>query len=150
MTPGELREQILAEHAKLRRMLADLEECSKSALGRGPAGREELRTMGEQLLFDLEQHMQHEDRHLIPALRTIDSWGAERAARVEADHRGQREQMRAYLDALRQQNASEADLAALLLDISTWLARDMAEEEETTLHPDVLRDDVVGIEVDTG
>ena len=94
--------------------------------------------------------MQHEDQHLIPVLRTIDAWGAERAARVEADHTGQREQMRVYLDALRRHDASEADLAALLHDLSAWLARDMAEEEETTLHPDVLRDDVVGIEVDTG
>ena len=73
MTPGELRERILAEHAELRRMLADLEACSRDGLLRGAEGREEMRIAGEQFLFELERHMQHEDRHLIPALRSIDS-----------------------------------------------------------------------------
>jgi hemerythrin-like domain-containing protein len=150
MTPAELRERILAEHAELRRSLADLEALSLDALERGASGREGLRASGEQFLFQLERHMQHEDEHLIPLLRTIDAWGEERARRVEVEHREQREQMRVYLDALQRGDARREELATLLLDLSSWLARDMADEEETTLHPDLLRDDVIGIDVEAG
>ena len=150
MTPSELRERILADHGHLRRALADLEKLSHDAPARGAAGREELRGAGERFLLQLERHMQHEDDFLLPVLRTIDAWGPERARHVEQEHREQREQMRQYLDALRQRTAGRAQLATLLLDLSEWLKRDMAEEEETTLYPYLLRDDVIGINVEAG
>ncbi|MCA9513042.1 MAG: hemerythrin domain-containing protein [Myxococcota bacterium] len=150
MTPNELRERILSDHAQLRRALADLEELSHAALDRGATGREELRRAGEHFLFQLEEHMRHEDDQLVPLLRTIDAWGPERAHLVEEDHRAQRAQMRVYLDALRRRDAPRAELADLLLEIASWLRRDMDDEEEVTLRPDVLRDDVVGIDVEAG
>jgi len=150
MQPSDLRKRILDDHDELRCSLTDLEALSHRALDRGDAGRAELREAGERFLHRLEEHMRHEDEHLVPLLRTIDAWGPQRARLVEQDHAAQRAQMRAYLDLLRHRGTARSELAELLLEIASWLRRDMEEEEETTLRDDVLRDDVVGIEVETG
>lgn len=46
--------------------------------------------------------------------------------------------------------ARSSEVAADALELARWLRRDMESEEEEHLRPDLLRDDIVGIDVETG
>ena len=150
MTPNQLRIRMLTEHSELRSALADLDERSREALDGRPSGYCDLRTAGRSVLFQLERHMRREEEHLIPILQTVDAWGEARASRVEDEHRRQRAEMCRYLEMLERTDLDDSHVAMLLLDLTEWLARDMDEEEQTILHPDLLRDDVVAIHAEAG
>ena len=149
MKPSEVRERTLRDHEGLRIALDRLERCCREA-ARGdslPAGQ--LREAAHALMIDVDRHMRWEERHLEPALREADAWGNERADRMRSDHREQRETLGHVLTNLRDSSRPPA-LAPMLLDLITLLRDDMAEEEDLLLDPRVLRDDVVGIDVETG
>jgi iron-sulfur cluster repair protein YtfE (RIC family) len=148
--PSEVRERTLRDHEALRIALDRLERCCREA-ARGdllPAGQ--LREAAHALIVDVERHMRWEERHLEPALREADAWGNERADRLRSDHREQREALGHVLAGLRDPGRPPALVARMLLDLIALLRDDMAEEEDLLLDPRVLRDDVVGIDVETG
>jgi hypothetical protein len=143
MTPSELREWILTEHTALRTMLDEIDDVLGDAAVAGLApGR--LHRLTERLKIALEHHLDLEDSHLVPVLRTLDVWGPDRAARVATEH----ERQRSEIEALHSQytgpgvTASLAQLDAFVRD----LRRDMDIEERTVLAPELLRDDSVVFE----
>ena len=83
-------------------------------------------------------------------LREIDAWGEERAARVTREHREQREQLSQLLSDLSDASRSEREIAVELRELIRHLRSDMDHEEAAVLDEDLLRDDVIGIDVETG
>lgn len=150
MRPSEVRERVLADHRTLRRDLDRLEALARAGVGRVCVSSDTLRVESERLLARLQLHMHWEERHLLPALREADAWGAERAERLVADHREQRELLDFVLlrlrDATRPARVVVSDIQALI----ELLREDMREEEAELLDERVLRDDVVGIAVESG
>lgn len=150
MTPGEVRARILAEHVAIRGMLTSLEHVARG-VGEGDASLVgALRREGEALLRRLQEHMLWEDIHLAPALRQADAWGEERAAKLDSDHREQRQVLTHCLGAVNDPSRPAIVVARTLIDLVGMLRADMEEEERLLLDERVLRDDVIGIDVETG
>ncbi len=150
MKPSEVRERTLRDHEGLRIALDRLERgCREAARGDSLLAGQ-LREAAHALLVDVERHMRWEERHLEPALREADAWGNERAERLRSDHREQRETFGQVLASLRDPGRPPALVTPMLLDLIALLRDDMAEEEDLLLDPRVLRDDVVGIDVEAG
>lgn len=94
--------------------------------------------------------MRWEDRHLAPALREADAWGEERAAKLDRDHREQRQVLSHCLAAVADESRPASVVARTLIDLVGMLREDIEDEERVLLDERVLRDDVVGIDVETG
>jgi iron-sulfur cluster repair protein YtfE (RIC family) len=152
MKPSEIRTRLLEDHEGLR---ADLDRLG--ALVQRLRDREgETRKLGavrrdaRSLLEKLRAHMSWEETELLPALRDSDAWGSERAKRLISDHREQRALLDfilvRLLDATRPAALVLADVDALI----AFLLADMQEEETDLASDRILRDDVTGIEVESG
>jgi len=150
MQPSEVRARVLRDHQSLRQRVDELEALAEEVIGGGqsPVGR--LRQSATELLHALTTHMSWEDRYLVPALRDADAWGPERVARFEAEHAQQRVELQSLLEGLGDQSQPPAFLASRVLEWLNELHADMQEEEEAFLDKKVLRDDVIGIDVETG
>ena len=149
MDPSEVRQRVLDDHAALRARIDKVEGLARSARSRR-GGLDELRAEGERLLDRLGRHMRWEELHLRPALLDSDAWGRERVALLEADHAEQREILSRALCQLRRRSRPASAVAEHLLGLVAMLREDMRREEELLLDPRVLRDDVVGIDVEAG
>lgn len=150
MQPSEVRRRILDDHRELRTLLLSLETLGRDVLAGARDHVGALRLEGEALHERLLEHMRWEDLYLAPALEDADSWGRERAAALESDHREQRELLQHTLSGLRDPSRPTVALARTMVDLVKLLRDDMREEEQTLLDPRVLRDDVVGIDVEAG
>lgn len=150
MRPSRVRERVLADHVALRRQLGDLESCAQRTSEHPGGEAAELRSQAEALVTTLAEHMRWEDLYLAPALREADAWGLERAERLDCDHREQRELLSHVLSKLHDRERPPKLVVDTVLDLIRLLREDMQEEEELLLDPRVLRDDTVGIDVETG
>lgn len=146
MRPSEVRQRILDDHAALRRLLADVQQ----ALAATPPSAPAIRSLGESLRQRFLEHLELEDRTLVPALRTIDAWGEERAARLDREHRHQRERLDEIMGRLRPEERAGAELAGDLARLVREILLDMEHEEKTVLDENLLRDDVVTTDVEAG
>lgn len=149
MQPSEVRRRVLRDHDQLRRQIEDVSRLASDVITRDvDVGG--LRAAAAALLASLAEHMKWEDRYLAPALENADAWGPERVALLSEDHRNQREFLSELVDRLHDTASRPLELAAGLLEWIDSLHRDMEEEEAAFLDPDILRDDIVGIDVETG
>jgi hemerythrin-like domain-containing protein len=148
--PSRVREKILSDHVRLRKQLDPIEGLAKQVIAGDDAAVKRLRQEAERFHAALARHMSWEDEHLAPTLREIDAWGEERARRLAVEHREQRERLSRFLEKLHDPKRAKQHVARDLLELGAWLRRDMDEEEATTLDPNVVRDDVIGIDVETG
>ena len=150
MYPSELRAKILGEHAIIRAAIAELEALI-GAVRTGTSGAaESLVRKGCLFLEGLVRHIERENQNLVPALREIDAWGEARADEVLSEHRDQVAEVEALLEVLGDAFTGGNEAADQLEAFLSTLAADMASEERLVLSPDVLRDDVVGIDVEAG
>jgi hypothetical protein len=150
MRASQVRSAILEEHGRIRERLGELESLGRRVLA-GEADRlAPLRACARALLLALANHMGFEELHLAAALRAADSWGAERAERLDRDHREQRDLLAHVLTGLEDEGRPPAVLARSLIDLVQLLREDMRSEEEALLDPRILRDDVVLIDLETG
>ena len=137
MGVSRLRERILSEHEHLRRLLSEVnQQAFQVSIGGARDGVDALRALGLQLLMHFREHLALEDRLLAPALRRVDGTGRERAERLDADHREQRELLDYLLDNVRDQSRPGAVLAAEWRSLVELLLDDMAREERTILDPE--------------
>ena len=150
MKPSEVRRHVLADHVTIRGMLLGVESVAKKVIDEEHHLVGALRLEGEGLLAFLREHMRWEDRYLAPALREADSWGSARAEQLESDHREQRQLLQHSLETIEDQSRPPALIARNMLDLVQLLREDIEHEESALLDERVLRDDVVGIDVDTG
>jgi hemerythrin-like domain-containing protein len=150
MRPSEVLAHVREDHEGLR---ADLERVEALAQRRDDGSDpdvEVLRREVKALLDRLRVHMQWEDRHLLPALRSADAWGEERARRLVDDHREQRALLDFVLERLHDDARPDELVFSDVFGLIAFLRLDMEREESDLADERVLRDDVVGIEVETG
>lgn len=150
MNPSQVRETILEQHAALRERLAELRELAADATSGDAAGADLLREAGLRVLTMLGSHLDFEDLHLLPALREADAWGEERAKLVTREHAEQRELFDYTVARLRDTSRPSRLLARQIETLVEAILEDMNEEEKTMLDENLLRDDVVGIDVEAG
>ena len=141
MRPSAIRRRVLDDHQLLRAMALSLEQLAVEVSGGNRALLGPLRLEGETLLARLEEHMYWEDRYLRPALLASEAWGAQRARRLDDDHREQRELLRYALERVQDRGRPAVVVATNLLDLVKLLREDMDEEERLLLDERILRDD---------
>lgn len=152
MRPSEVRARVLADHEMLRARLADLDALA-FAVERPQPDRTQvakLRADSEAFLSRLAKHMDWEEAYLLPELREADSWGPQRVERFLDDHREQRELLAMILDRVRDAHRPDEVVARDIRALVGLLREDMNEEESDFLDDCVLRDDIVGIDVEAG
>ncbi len=150
MRPSEVRQQILGDHqlieirvSKVRDLAVRIQAGEQFLSGR-------LRERGQDLYEHLCQHIDLEDVILVDALRSADAWGEECAEELRSDHEEQREVLAYLLERLLDPTQPQILMVHDLLNFTSWLRDDIRHEEETVLREDLLRDDVVGIHVNSG
>jgi hypothetical protein len=109
-----------------------------------------LRREGEKLGLALERHTLWEERHLVPVLRDADAWGVQRVQRLRQEHAEQRRILSLLLERLRDERRSPRCIAGDLLELGSRLECEMQREEQEALSPDIIRDDVVSIDLEAG
>jgi iron-sulfur cluster repair protein YtfE (RIC family) len=151
MKSSEILAHVLEDHAALR---ADLDRLEVGArrLQAQPTRHDaaSIRRDAQRLLDKLRSHMRWEELHMLPALRGADAWGDERATRLLVDHREQQTLLDFVLDRLLDEARPDALLFSDVFALIAFLREDMRMEEDGLADARVLRDDVIGIEVETG
>ncbi|MGF1466379.1 MAG: hemerythrin domain-containing protein [Sandaracinaceae bacterium] len=132
--PSQVREKILAEHAKLRTRIGELRAVLDEVGDAAASTRDDLRRSVLDLLTALEAHIDHEDEVLLPTLRTIDAWGEERARRLGAEHAEQR----TWIAEQRAKIGAGPIRVAAVRAFLDRLEKDMEVEEASSLSPDLL------------
>ena len=149
MRLAEIRDRVLHDHRELRERLGRVEALSRAAMA-SASGAQSLRDEARALIDVLERHMRWEDEHLAPALSDADEWGPERLEHMKRDHAEQRDLLRYATSVLEDPDRALELLARTTLDLARLLQDDMRDEEGILLDPSVLRDDVIGVDVETG
>ena len=144
MRPSEIRQRMIRDHDALRWLCVRVEFAANRVLAGDEASEEALDVAGAELYRLLLDHLEHEERVLLPVLGDVDAWGPERVARVEAEHREQRRRLAEVFRPL--EPLTPHHRAAVVLREIAELREDMQAEERDTLSPDLLRDDVVSID----
>jgi len=150
MQPSEVRRRVLEDHVSLRGTLSSLEDLARAVQDGDVSKAAALRREGEGLLETLLTHMSWEERYLAPALARADAWGRERVQRLIEDLREQRALLDLALKRLEDASRPPLLVARDVMSLIEILRDDMEDEERTMLDERVLRDDVIGIEVETG
>lgn len=150
MKPSQVRSQILGDHERLRGLLVPLERRGRRVLEGEEGELPLLRADAEAFLVRLREHMGWEDRYLRPALIGADARGQERARRLDDDHREQRELLEFVLRVVGDRTRPPVVIARNVLDLIELIRNDMVEEEYWLVNDRVLRDDGVGIDVESG
>jgi len=148
--PSQVRLRILEDHARLRSLFAELDDVARRVLEGESELAFRLRVLAEALRECFLSHLDLEDAVLVPAVRRADAGGPERAERVAREHREQRHLFQHLLGELSDPERPVEKLASDLRSLVQELYRDMSQEEESILDEDLLRDDVVGIDVEAG
>ncbi len=150
MRPSQLRREALAEHARIRGLLEGARGRVREGLGSRPSSWKRLRREGEKLGRALERHTFWEERHLVPVLRDADAWGVQRVERLRQEHAEQRRILSLLLERLRDERRSPRCIARDLLELGSRLEGELGREEREALSPDIIRDDVVSIDLEAG
>jgi len=150
MQPSEVLRRVRHDHEGLRARVSEIETLAKNVMSGDEAQIGKLLECGKALTGTLAQHMRWEDLYLAPALEDADAWGPERAALLAEDHREQREVLARLIDSLEDPQEPASVLATNLVQFAHHLMQDMEEEEASFVNSNVLRDDVIGIDVEGG
>jgi len=137
MEPSEVRARVLAEHAKLREILANVNLMVEQSEQGSPQDSDNLFGLARKVLELLEEHMATEERWLVPSLLQTD-WGEIRANRILEDHAKQRIALESLEGFDEERNARK--LGRELMAISALLMEEMQQEETECLSVDVLGD----------
>jgi len=146
---GTARGAILGQHERLRDLLAKASAVAEAALDeRAPAPDAVASAIGD-IRTIMEVHLAFEEKALLPILRDDPPLGPQRADRLLDEHSRQRE----TLATLHREACAFPHfplLAAKLAFLTEWLLADMNEEERSLLIPEVVRDDVVIVDQNSG
>jgi len=140
---------ILAQHERIRALLARARSVAEAALDGQPPSADAVASSIGDIRTIMEVHLAFEEKALLPILHDDPPLGPERAARLLDEHRRQR----ATLATLHTEACAFPEmpmLAAKLAFLTEWLLADMGEEESALLIPEVIRDDVVTVDQSSG
>lgn len=135
---GQRRVEILAQHARLRRMVrAMLEMAAQVEEGHDSEG-EVLRTQLKALRFALEQHLLDEEDLLEPVFARADGTGAAFLARMNFEHARQRAILATLQSGRPEGGVTLRALAANAAAIGRAFLLEMDEEEQQLLSLEAL------------
>jgi hypothetical protein len=146
---GTARRGILGQHERIRVLIEKARGVAELALDGVARAPDTVASMIADLRSTLDAHLTFEERVLLPLFRDDLPVGPQRADRLLDEHQRQRD-MLAALDREATAFPELPTLAAKLAFLTSWLISDMAEEERALLDPDVVRDDVVSVDQNTG
>lgn len=148
MTPMDIHRLIASEHRDIHAKLDDVSQLAKTLLSAGPSEFTRFLRRASTLFSDLKSQIGLEAKVLLPALRGADAWGNVRADQLIKQLRERRRELRDL-----RKSAGKREQATLGAEVDRFIdARriGMAREERDSLHSNVLRDDVIGIDVSGG
>jgi hypothetical protein len=149
-TPSELRQAVLAQHVVIAELLDEVESAARRVQGGDGSLLGRLRERGRELHARMAEHLDFEDRFLVPVVRDVDAWGPERARAISEEHADQRELLAFVLSRLEDRDSPVQLLAEQLRNFAGALRDDMHYEEQAVLNENLLRDDVVVIDAASG
>lgn len=130
-TLGELRASILDEHAAIRGALARLMAASRSVSCGWTCSTarldEAIRELHDRMYF----HLAFEERYLPTIFDCLDGAGSPRTRALLDEHRTQRADLDALLQACANDSEPPAELATYAHRLATSLLSDMKAEEQT-------------------
>lgn len=143
MTPGEMRTELLGQHAEMRSTIQRVLGLVVRMRG-GEKVRDELQSTLGALGDAVHAHNEREESLLREVIPTVDAWGPARADVMVEQHHLEHQALHAAL--LR--SGAEIDPEVACASVEALLARilqHMDREEEAFLSEEVLRDDGVAI-----
>jgi hypothetical protein len=153
LSPGEVRDTILAQHDRIRGLLSAIEDKAIRLLA-SPVPivreREQTRELALHLCSVMTTHIALEDRILVRVLTEIDAWGLVRAERLRQEHAEQLLLVQAYARELEAESVTGTSLAMTATALVTLVSADMEHEESTVLHTSLLLDDASAYDVESG
>jgi iron-sulfur cluster repair protein YtfE (RIC family) len=147
--PSEVRSRILRDHETLSERLAALQRAADEAADTNGEACARTREFACLLVEELADHLEVEEQLLVPLLRDMDAWGPLRADELRHHH----EQQWRGLKRLRERVTSPLqarELAAHIALMVQVLRHELQQEARHLLTPEILRDDVLGIDVEDG
>ena len=132
MDPSQIRARILDDHAELRRMLDEVEVLAIQYEQGNARVAEWLREQGKQLYDRMSEHLDLEDRVLVPALQAADP-SANRGKRLASEHQEQRELLAYLLNRLGEGSMPTVLVARELRSFVGYIRYDMVHEENVLL-----------------
>ncbi len=130
LLPSEVRARVLCEHACLRARMDAVRRAARSGGDVAAA----LADLFDAMLRTIE--LEHE--LLLPTLRTIDAWGAERARRLAAWHLAVRDRVACAQQEVAGRPPDELRVRAI--ELVAELSRELTSEERTHLSQELLRE----------
>jgi iron-sulfur cluster repair protein YtfE (RIC family) len=140
LSVGEVRARVLADHAKLRAVIAEVDRLALAVASDELTRSDALRAEAAKLYQMLLAHMDHEDEVLAPIIRQIDAWGLVRHEQMQSDHAQQRTVL---AQAIRDLATGGPALGQAVQSMCWEILHDMKREEHDLLHPDLWREDVI-------
>ncbi len=138
MTPSEIRESLLREHAGLRALIAEVRR--RMTKGADSAARTELSASMVTLAETLRVHNVREEGLLREILRDVDAWGPVRADVMDESHAHEHQDLVGAL--LAAQGIQDITAAGgTINDLLDRVESHMTREETVLLSEHVLRDD---------
>lgn len=153
LDPAQLRLSILAEHRKIRELLAKLEASANTLLACGvsnPRERRATRRLALHLCDVMSAHVAVENELLVPVVEQIDAWGAVRAQRLLEEHAEQLRLLQAYIAMLADGTDSGQALALTAWRLVQSIREDIQAEESGVLRQDLFCAWGVEADVETG
>lgn len=148
MKPSAARECVLERRGELHHLIDRLHDVARGWTSDGRRRVLEICKLTEQLCQRLSAQITLEERILAPALRGVDGWGDLRVQMLFEHHRRQRAAIRWLAE------VPVSFAASSFADEVQWLAShiqsDLSRAEASLLGEDLLRDDVVGVDVEGG
>jgi hypothetical protein len=150
-SPSSVRAVILEQHQALERTLDDVQQAASHliATGHGQASLDRALALCRRLREHASEQIALEEGLLVPTLRDCDAWGQLRAAELMQKLHEQR----CELSSLPVSDGCAMEPCALaerLVTVVENLRAAIDSEEQHMLSPELLRDDVYGIDVEDG
>lgn len=133
MSAPEVRRRILEDHAELRAVGAAVQDLAERVARGDARAVGALRMRARELHERLGEHLDLEDRLLLPAVRQAGSDGLERAEGLGHEHEEQRALLEYVLHRLDDLTRPSIVLGRELLNFAELLLDDMEFEESTVL-----------------
>jgi hypothetical protein len=143
------RRGILAQHQRIRELLERARGVADDALDEAPLPPDAVASAIGDICATLDVHLRFEEKVICDILEDDLPLGPQRATRLKEDHARQRATLTSLHDEARAAPQRPL-LAAKLAFLTSWLLDDMDEEERRLLTPDVVRDDAVAVDQNTG
>jgi hypothetical protein len=140
---------ILEQHRALAGTLDQVQQAASGLIAAGHASIERALELAHELSKRFSEQIDLEEGILVPALRDSDAWGHQRAAELTQKLGEQRREL-SSLQLTDDCAAEPYALAERLVAVVESLRANMTLEERHMLSPELLRDDVYGIDVEDG